>query len=377
MPSHNNAWSLHREGVNLVLVPRGAWDLTHYEALQSSVGVLASESNAHHGPIIVDGSELSSLDTSGSMAIIGAVSPHGDSEINIRNFSESQKTIFNLVHSRWSTASAQKMRPSQLTVVQELGEATLKIYDHMRSLLTFFGAAISESWNVLVTPALLRRKEFVAQLELVFVDAIPIVSLVTMLIGIVLAYLFAMQLMRYGANIFVVDGVVIAMCREISPLIVAITVAGRSGSAFTAQLGTMKLNQEIDALATIGLSPVQVLVLPRVLALMVALPLLVLMGDIVGSLGGVLVSQWYVGISSFAFFERVHDYFALRHFYIGVVKAPLFALFIAVIGCKMGLTVENNARSVGLHTTSTVVQSIVSVIILDAIFAVVIAQFGW
>jgi phospholipid/cholesterol/gamma-HCH transport system permease protein len=208
------------------------------------------------------------------------------------------------------------------------------------------------------------------------VDAIPIVMLVTFLIGVVFAYLLGVQAQRYGATIFVVDGVGLAICRELSPILVAVIVAGRSGAAFTAQIGSMKVQEEIDAISTLGLSPIQVLVIPRLIALAVGLPMLVFVGDLAGIGGGLLISTAQLGISIPAFVSRLHATLDLSAVVIGMAKAPVFAVFIAMIACQMGMSVARDARSVGEHTTSTVVQSIVWVIVLDAAFAIVLQWLG-
>ena len=202
-------------------------------------------------------------------------------------------------------------------------------------------------------------------------------ALVTFLIGVVIAYLVADQIQKYGGNIFIVDGIALAIGRELSPLIVATVVAGRSGSAFTAQIGSMKLTQEIDAIEVMGLRIFDVVVLPRVIALVLAMPLLVLIGDIVGLFGGMLIADGLLDITPATFLERLHSSVKLKHFISGIIKAPVFALFIALIGCRMGLAAQGNARSVGLSTTSTVVQSIVAVILLDAFFAVIYMELGY
>ena len=214
------------------------------------------------------------------------------------------------------------------------------------------------------------------QLESGCIDAIPIVALVTFLIGIVISYLFGAQIEKYGGNIFIVDAAALAMCRELSPILVAIIVAGRSGSAFTAQIGTMKLNEEIDAMVTLGLSPMQVLVLPRVFALMLAMPLLVFVGDVVGICGSMLIADLRLGVTGVTFLERLQVVLPERAVYVGLGKAPVFAMFIAIIGCHLGMTVENNARSVGESTTATVVRSIVAVILLNAVFAIMFMEWG-
>jgi phospholipid/cholesterol/gamma-HCH transport system permease protein len=201
-------------------------------------------------------------------------------------------------------------------------------------------------------------------------SAMPLIGASGSISGVVIAYVLGVQAQRYGATLFVADGIGLAVCRELSPILGSVLVAGRSGAAFTAQIGTMKVAEEIDAISTLGLSPLQVLVIPRLVALMLALPLLVFVGDVAGILGGLLVGAWQLDIAPQVFIERVHGVLEMRHVVIGLVKAPVFAAFVALIACRMGLTVARDARSVGENTTSTVVQCIVSVIMLDAIFAV-------
>ena len=215
-----------------------------------------------------------------------------------------------------------------------------------------------------------------SQFETVTLDAIGIVALVTFLIGIVFAYLLGVQAQRFGATIFVVDGVGLAICRELSPILVAVIVAGRSGAAFTAQIGSMKVQEETDAIRTLGLSPIQVLVVPRLVAIMAGLPLLVFVGDVAGIAGGMLIASLQLDISPTAFLARLHTVLPMKALVVGLAKAPVFAAFIALIACRMGLAVARDARSVGENTTSTVVQSIVWVIVLDAVFAVVLQRLG-
>ena len=166
------------------------------------------------------------------------------------------------------------------------------------------------------------------------------------------------------------------MPREFAPIIVAIIVAGRSGAAFTAQLGSMRLTEEIDAIRTLGLSAMQVLVVPRVLALVLSLPLLVFVGDVMGVIGAMAIAERMLDITPATFVARLHEALAPRHFVIGLAKAPAFALCIAVIACRMGVSVSRDTRSIGMNTTSTVVQSIVAVILLDALFAVLLQELG-
>ena len=292
------------------------------------------------------------------------------------NFADNQRRIMELVGQGKLEVSELK-RKSGLNFAQKVGQSVVEFGRVLARISRFVGRAVVESWSALANPRSFRVKELFVQLESVLVDAVPIAALVTFLIGVVVAYLFAIQVERYGGHIFIVDAVGMAMMRELSPIIVAIIMAGRSGSAFTAQLGVMKINEEVDALTILGLSPFQVLIVPRLVALVLAMPLLVFVGDLVGIFGGMLVADFRLGIGFPMFIERLGNMVAVRHLYIGLIKAPVFAAFIAIIGCNMGLAVESNARSIGNNTTSTVVQSIVAVILLNAGFAIMLVQLGY
>ncbi len=253
--------------------------------------------------------------------------------------------------------------PARHGVVAHLGRETLALGALLHGHIAFLGATVAGR---------LRQRELAVQLEQAGLNAIPVVALVTALIGVVIAYLLGLQATKYGANIFVVDGVAIGATREFAPIIVAVIVAGRSGAAFTAQLGSMRLTEETDAIRTLGLSPMQVLVVPRVLALMLALPLLVFVGDLMSLLGAMAIAGPMLDITPAMFLSRLREALDLRHVVVGLVKAPVFALFIAIIGTRMGMTAARDTRALGAATTSTVVQSIVAVILLDALFAVLL-----
>jgi phospholipid/cholesterol/gamma-HCH transport system permease protein len=207
-------------------------------------------------------------------------------------------------------------------------------------------------------------------------DALPIVGLLSFLIGVVMAYQGADQLQRFGAEIFTVNLVGIAVLRELGILLTAIIVAGRSGSAFTAQIGTMKVNEEVDALRTIGLDPMEVLVLPRILALVLVLPLLTFYADIMGLMGGALMAALTLDITVVQFIERLRVAVTVDTFFVGLVKAPVFAFIIAMVGCFEGLQVTSSAESVGTRTTRSVVEAIFLVIVLDALFSIFFSYIG-
>lgn len=269
-------------------------------------------------------------------------------------------------------ACADRLAPPRHGVLAHVGRQTMAMAELLRGHVAFLGVTVAAVGSALARPRRLRLRELTTQIEQTALNAIPVVALVTLLIGVVFAYLLGLQAERYGANIFVVDGVGIGATREFAPIIVAVIVAGRSGAAFTAQLGSMRLTEEIDAIHTLGLSPLQVLVVPRVLALVLALPLLVFVGDAMSLLGAMAIAGPMLDITPAAFLARLREALDLRHVLVGLAKAPVFALAIAVIGVRMGMTVGRDTRALGAATTSTVVQSIVAVILLDAAFAVLL-----
>ena len=204
------------------------------------------------------------------------------------------------------------------------------------------------------------------------VNALPITGLLTFLVGVVIAYQGAEQLRKFGTNIFIVDLVGISLLREIAPLIVAILIAGRSGSAYAAEIGTMKVTEELDAVRTLGISPMGLLVLPRTLALMIAVPLLTVYADVLGVFGGMLIASSQLNVSFTEFVSRFQESVAVRHFLIGIAKAPVFAMLIALVGCYQGFQIRGGVDDVGRHTTISVVQGIFLVIVFDAICSILL-----
>ena len=368
-------WLAHatEDGVG-VLYLQGHWRLPHVAEIQTEIDGLTLSGEKH---CVIDGSRLEDLDTAAGFLLLRhlAALGCGVATVEVRNMREGHERLLGLVRERMAAPSV-TAPTRRYPALQRIGHATLKVLQTLGTHTAFIGTVAVEVFALLRRPRLFRFKETVSQFEVVALDAIPIVALVTLLIGVVFAYLLGVQAQRYGATIFVVDGVGIAICRELSPILVAVIVAGRSGAAFTAQIGSMKVQEETDAIQTLGLSPIQVLVVPRLVAIMVGMPLLVFVGDLAGIGGGVLVGAWQLGIAPEAFVSRLHAVLPMSAFVVGVAKAPVFAAFIAMIACRMGLSVARDARSVGEHTTSTVVQSIVWVIVLDAAFAVSLQRIG-
>jgi phospholipid/cholesterol/gamma-HCH transport system permease protein len=237
--------------------------------------------------------------------------------------------------------------------------------------LAFVGESALALLSALRHPRRLRWRPILHNVQIAGVDALPITGLLSFLMGLVIAYQGADQLQRFGANIFVVDLVALAMLRELSPLLTAIIIAGRSGSAYTAQIGTMKVTEEIDALRTIGVGAQDLLVVPKVIALVIVMPLLTVYTDVTGVLGGMVMAKLKLGVGFDAFVDRLGDAVQLSSSWTGLVKAPVFALIVALVGCYRGFQVGGSADSVGAQTTVSVVQSIFLVIVTDALFSIV------
>ena len=369
--AQRSCWIEEHAG-EVVLHLGGAWQLTGLRALAQQL-----RDALRAPPAAVDGARLQHIDTAAALLLLDTLSAAGadPARMTLRGFDPSHERVLEVVRGRFADTRV-TAPPRALSPLGRFGKFVVDGGALLLGHVEFFGRTLAELGRVLLRPHTLRVHELFAQLGQVGVTAIPVVALVTFLIGVVMAYMLGIQAEKYGANIFVVDGVALGMTREFSPLIVATIMAGRSGAAFTAQLGTMKLTEEIDAIRTLGLEPAQVLVLPRVLALVLTLPLLVFVGDVAGLAGAMMMANTTLDISPQAFVERLHVALNPRHYVIGIAKAPVFALFIAVIGCRMGMSVSRDTRSIGIHTTSTVVQGIVAVILLDAVFAVVLQGLG-
>ncbi len=347
------------------LVASGVWHADSATALPDLAGQRVR---------IIDGAGVTRLDSNGAWLLLAAARPQpGDPMPELRAFQPRHLAMLQLV-AQHAEASAARPPPAREGMLEFTGRGALAMWGHIAGLTDFIGRLTLELVALVGSPGRWRWRELGAQISSVFVGAIPIVVGMLFLLGVVFAYLLGSQAQQYGANIFVVDGLLLAILREISPVIVAILVAGRTGAAITAQIGTMKITEEIDAITTLGLSPLTVLVIPRVIALLIAMPLLVFIGDIAGILGGMLVTQQQLDISYHMFIDRMVDVLLLKTLLVGLGKAPVFAIFIALIACRMGLSVTRDARSVGDHTTSTVVQSLVAIILINAIFAVMFVR---
>ncbi len=260
--------------------------------------------------------------------------------------------------------------PPRLPMLERVGRSAAGVWEQGFALLSFVGESTLALMGWLTHPQRIRWRPILFNLRTAGLDALPIVGLLSFLLGIVVAYQGADQLRQYGANIYVTDLVGLSMLREFAPLMSAIIIAGRSGSAYAAQIGTMAVTQEIDAMRTLGIAPLEMLVLPKLIALLIALPLLTVFADVLGVAGGMLMARAQLGVSFHEFLGRFPHAVSTTSYLVGIGKAPVFAVIIAVVGCFQGFRTRGGADSVGQQTTRAVVQSIFLVILADALFSI-------
>ncbi|TWA55377.1 phospholipid/cholesterol/gamma-HCH transport system permease protein [Azospirillum brasilense] len=352
------------------LAALGHWDLKAAGSLSGTLDRFALDGG---GAVSLDLSRLDAMDTVGAY-LLSALSDrlkaagHG---VDLAAIRPEHAALFDAVREVGPppVERAQTHRPI-LDMLERTGRTAVDGLREGRDLLSFLGLIAITFGRLIVNPRRLRFRSVMFHIEQTGLNALPILGLLSFLIGVVLAFQGADQLRRFGAELFVVNLLGVSILREIGILMTAIIVAGRSGSAFTAQIGTMKVNQEVDAISTLGLDVVELLVVPRALALMITLPLLAFYADIMGLFGGAVMSYATLDITFGQFIRQLHGAVTLPHFLVGLVKAPVFALVIAMVGCYEGLKVSGSAESVGTLTTKSVVESIFLVIVLDAVFSV-------
>ena len=345
-------------------VAAGDWTLASAPALGKRIDDAKRRGTAAG----VDASGVSRLDTAGAELLLDLA---GKRE-GITGLDEGRSALVDAVAKAQTHAVAQPPPKDRgfVALLARTGAAVENIWDDAVALVGFIGLILATLARVVPNPRRWRVTSLFFHIEQTGLDAVPIVALLSFLVGAVVAFLGATVLRDFGASVFTVELVGYSFLREFGVLLTAILIAGRSGSAFTAQIGSMKAREEIDAIRTLGLDPVEVLVLPRALALLVSMPLLTFIAMIAGIFGGAMVCVWSLDISPGMFLTRFHETAHARHFWVGMSKAPLFAFLIAAIGCLEGFKVEGSAESVGEHTTSSVVQSIFVVILIDALAAI-------
>ncbi len=353
---------------HLKLISTGEWTLNN--VLQIEKKLLETPCDKK---IIWDVSSVSEFDSAGVLLFIEYFERfQKETDVEVVGYTDNQKEMYNLLAKNIQEIEV----PRKKAYLESLGKNALEIYNDIKSFTTFIGHLFYAMFHTFVNPKDIRFKETVYHIHKSGFNALIIIGLTSFLVGMVISYQGSVQLAKFGADIFIVDTVAISITRELGPMITAIVIAGRSGSAYTAEIGAMKITEEIAAMRTMGFDPYTFLVLPRVFALMVALPLLIFFSDITGILGGMVASHMQLGISMTLFIDRVYEVLEVKHYLLGMMKGPVFAFLIAAIGCFRGLQVAHNTESIGLHTTASVVNSIFLVIAFDALFSVIFTELG-
>ncbi|MCK3824341.1 ABC transporter permease [Pseudomonas sp. W2Aug9] len=358
----------------------GDWTLAHYANLKKLSDTLDGQ---YDTGARIDLNGLGALDTAGASLLVELLGPdriEHSAEQTDCSLSAADRALLKTVYRSLNDFCVPLKEPEEsagIQVLARIGRAVDTVWQDAKKLLGFIGLILETFVRGMFRPKRWRLTPMVAHIEQTGLDAAPIVALLTFLVGAVVAFLGATVLKSFGATIFTVDLVAFSFLREFGVLLTAILIAGRTASAFTAQIGSMKANEEIDAIRTLGLDPMELLVLPRVLALLVALPMLTFLAMLSGIVGGGVVCAVALDISPAMFLSLLQSDIGVQHFLVGMVKAPIFAFLIAAIGCLEGFKVSGSAESVGAHTTSSVVQSIFVVIVLDAVAAMFFMEMGW
>lgn len=366
---------LERKGKDLRLVAVGRWTIGDAVALDTQLKALDVRGA---GRVDMDASGLAALDSAGAWLLLRTKRQLEAAGAKVQTFTvpEAYQPLLETLSAHEAPPVEMPPPPSLNAFFERVGRGSWHVVCQGYDMLGFLGRVVVESAEIVVQPGSLRIKAWIHQMNETGVTALPILGLLSFLIGVVIAYQGADQLKKFGAEVFTINLLGVSILRELGGLIAAIIIAGRSGSAFTAQIGTMKVNQEIDAMQTLGLNVVEVLVLPRVLGLMITLPILTLYSDFMGLLGGAIMCYFYLDLSIPVFLRQLSGAITMTTVWVGLIKAPFFAAVIALVGCFEGLQVEGNAASVGRLTTRAVVESIFLVIVFDAAFSILFSILG-
>jgi phospholipid/cholesterol/gamma-HCH transport system permease protein len=353
---------------------RGHWTVHHLAPVEAPLATLRP---APDTALRFDLRGITAIDTAGAWLLHRTIQRLGEEGRlpNVQGASPQVQGLLGLLAPLGETAAATPTR-EQRPPLERLGRTLTARANDTLGFIAFVGEAALVGLPLLLRPVRVRWKNVLHNLAQAGYQALPIVGLLSFLIGVVIAYQGGVQLRTYGANVYIADLVGLSILRELAPMMTAIIVAGRTGAAYTAEIGTMRVTEEIDALRAIGIEPMEILVLPKVIALMVALPLLTVFADVMGLLGGMVVAQGLLDVGGATFIDRLGVAITLPSYLIGIGKAPVFAAIVAGVGCYRGLRVEDSAESVGQQTTISVVQAIFLVIVVDAIFSVIFSELG-
>ena len=328
--------------------------------------------------LTVDLEKVDHLDDFGTLVLahLRKMVATGKNGFHVINSSDKIKELLSILHfdSLDDKTSIEKKRPSGIFI--RIGEATLRHISDLKYAISFIGSIVLSLIHVCLHPKSLRRDDTIRYMQRVGVDGLPIVALISFLMGLIMAFMSSVQLEQFGANIYVASLVSLAMTRELGPIMTAIIVAGRSGSAFAAEIGTMKISEEVDALFTMGFNPVMFLVVPKLVAAAVMVPILTLFSDLFAIMGGLLVGVFMLDLTAGAYMAQTIKTLELFDVFWGVLKGGVFGVLITWIGCFRGFQVRGGAASVGQVTTSAVVSSIFLIILCDSVFSVILRYWG-
>ncbi|MET3352234.1 MlaE family lipid ABC transporter permease subunit [Xanthobacter autotrophicus] len=369
---HASLISVHSQDDRLTVAGRGAWTSEYADELEQAVDNTA-HTYAHPKGVEIDLSAVERMDTFGALLFERLKRSWKGTgvEPQVKGLAPRYKVLIEEM-GRMGQEQPPPARRHE-AILERFGHETVNVAADAAALLNFVGASVAAMGRVLLRPRSFRFTAMVNQLDRVGLRAVPIIILITFLIGCILAQQGIFNFRRFGADIYVVDMVGVLVLRELGVLIVAIMIAGRSGSAYTAELGSMRMREEVDALRVMGFDPVEVLVVPRLLALIIALPLLTFIGSMSSLLGAGLVSWGYGGITPDVFLDRLKGAIDMDQFNVGMIKAPFMAATIGIVACLEGLRVGGSAESLGAHTTASVVKAIFLVIVMDGVFAMFFA----
>jgi len=366
------ALKIETEATRLLLKFEGSINLhtvAEYEKKLQRVNLSDFES------LTVDLSVTDSIDSAAAIFIYEIMQRFHSSCVTLLSNNQKILDSLKLVEEN-STALHTPLHLKKLSFSEKVGKIFYDYYSGFMAFIEFFGRLFTSNLRLFTSWRYIRFKEIAFEINESAIKALGIVALTSFLIGLVIAYQSAYQLKIYGANIYIVDMLGISIFRELAPVITAIVIAGRSGSAFTAQIGSMKITQELDAMRTMGFEPFAFLVLPRIVALMITMPILIFVADIMALFGGMIVANIDLSISPELFVDRLARVVAAKHFFVGILKGPFFAFLIATIGIYRGFVVKDDTQSIGFNTTKSVVEAIFAVIVCDALFSIAFTNLG-
>lgn len=358
----------------LVINLKNEWNFKLKRAVLNSISSLIS--SRKYKKLVLDFKEVKELDYAVAIFLRNCLAK-SQKQYEFINLNESQQRIFNSINKEISPdIKAILQTKEDKNIFAVIGEKIAKFYSDSMMFLAFLGELLIKLLRSVFVPKSIRIKEIFTYFQDAGINSVFIVCLTSFLVGIVLAYQGSNLLEKFGASIIIVEMMGMLTLREVAPLIAAIVVAGRLASSFTAQIGVMKITEEVDAMKTMGFDPFKFLVLPRVVALIIAMPLVVFLADAAGIFGEMVVLNSYLDISFGDYLSRFHQEVELRHLYVGLIKAPFFGAAIAFIGCMRGFQISGSTQSVGIYTTISVVNAIFGVIMLDALFSIIFTQVG-